>query len=82
MCEAVFAEKGARRPPLPETTSRGLCELVADIDFWRGREHALYLFMNNDAELHQPILDELIFPYIMGEFLAQFLPRSRWGPSV
>jgi hypothetical protein len=48
---------------------------AADIDGWRGREHALHLFMNNDAELHQLILDELIFPYIMGEFLAQFLPE-------
>jgi hypothetical protein len=50
---------------------------AADIDGWRGREHALYLFMNNDTELHQLILDELIFPYIMGEFLPQFLPEVR-----
>jgi hypothetical protein len=35
--------------------------------------------MNNDAELHQLILDELIFPYIMGEFLAQFLPEIAGG---
>jgi hypothetical protein len=54
---------------------------AADIDGWRGREHALYLFMNNDTELHQLILDELIFPYIMGEFLPQFLPELAGGAS-
>ena len=52
---------------------------AADINGWRGREHALYLFMNNDAELHQLILDELIFLYIMGKFLAQFLPEIAGG---
>jgi hypothetical protein len=52
---------------------------AADIDGWRGREHALYLFVNNDAELHQLTLDELIFPHIMGEFLAQFLPEIAGG---
>ncbi len=35
--------------------------------------------MNNDVELHQLILDELIFPYIMGGFLAQFLPEIAGG---
>jgi hypothetical protein len=35
--------------------------------------------MNNDAELHQLIIDELIFPYIMGEFLPQFLPELGGG---
>ncbi len=35
--------------------------------------------MNNDAELHQLIIDELIFPYIMGEFLPQFLPELAGG---
>jgi hypothetical protein len=52
---------------------------AADIDGWRDREHALYLFMNNDTELHQLVLDELIFPYIMGEFLPQFLPELAGG---
>ena len=35
--------------------------------------------MNNDDELHQLIIDELIFPYIMGEFLPQFLPELAGG---
>ena len=52
---------------------------AADIDGWRGREHARYLLMNNDAELHQLILDELTFPYIMGKFVAQFLPEIAEG---
>ena len=52
---------------------------AADIDGWRGREHVNYLFMNNDAELHQLIIDELIFPYIMEEFLPQFLPELAGG---
>jgi hypothetical protein len=53
--------------------------LEADIDGWRGREHVLSLFTNNDTELHQLILDELIFPYVMGEFLPQFLPELAGG---
>jgi hypothetical protein len=48
---------------------------AADIDGWRGREHVLSLFTNNDTELHRLILDELIFPYVTGEFLPQFLPE-------
>jgi hypothetical protein len=55
---------------------------AADIDGWRGREHALHLFMNNDTELHPFLLGELIFPYIMGEFLHQFLPELAGGPLV
>jgi hypothetical protein len=39
---------------------------AADIDGWRGREHVLYLFKNNDMELHQFIIDELILPYVTG----------------
>jgi hypothetical protein len=35
--------------------------------------------MNNNTELHQRILDELIFPYIMGECLPQFLPELAGG---
>jgi hypothetical protein len=52
---------------------------AADIDDWRGREHVLYLFTNNDTELHQFILDELIFPYDTGEFLPQFLTELAGG---
>ena len=52
---------------------------ASDIDGWRGREHARHLFMNNDAELHHLIFDELIFPYITGEFLAKFLPELAGG---
>ena len=52
---------------------------AADIDGWCGREEARYLLMSNDAELHQLILDELVFPYIMGEFLTQFLPEIPGG---
>jgi hypothetical protein len=44
---------------------------TTDIDGWRGREHLLYLFTNNDTELRQLIIDELIFPHVMGEFLPQ-----------
>ena len=50
-----------------------------DIDGWRGREHILYLFANNDTELHQLIIDELIFPYVMGKFLPLFLPELAGG---
>jgi hypothetical protein len=54
---------------------------AADIDGWRGREHVNYLVMNNDTELelHQLIIDELIFRNIMGEFLPQFLPELAGG---
>jgi hypothetical protein len=50
-----------------------------DIDGWRGREHVLYLFTNNDTQLHQLIIDELIFPYVTGEFLPLFLPALVGG---
>ena len=38
---------------------------AADIVGWRGREHVLYLFQNNDSELHQLIIDELVIPYVI-----------------
>jgi len=53
---------------------------VTDIDGWRGREHVLYLFTNNDTEIHQLITDELIFPYVMREFLPLFLPELAGVP--
>jgi hypothetical protein len=46
------------------------------IDGWRGHEHVLYLFTNNDTELHQLIIDELIFHHVMGEFLPLFTRLS------
>ena len=49
------------------------------IDGWRGSEHILYWFTNNDTGLHQLIIDELIFPYVMGEFLPLFLPELAGG---
>ena len=52
---------------------------ATDIDGWRGREQLLYLFTNNDTELHQLIIDELIFPYVTGEFLPFFLPKLAGG---
>jgi hypothetical protein len=52
---------------------------ATDIDGWRGREHILYLFTNNDTELHRLIIDELIFPFVMGEFLPLFLPELAGG---
>ena len=52
---------------------------ATDIDGWRGREHILYLLANNDTELHQLIIDELIFPYVMGKFLPLFLPELAGG---
>ncbi len=52
---------------------------ATDIDGWRGREHILYLFANNDTELEQLIIDELIFPYVLGEFLPLFLPELAGG---
>ena len=52
---------------------------ATDIDGWRGCEHILYLFANNDTELHQLIINELIFPYVMGEFLPLFLPELAGG---
>jgi len=52
---------------------------ATDIDGWRGREHILYLFTYNDTELHQLIIDELIFPFVMGEFLSLFLPELAGG---
>ena len=52
---------------------------AADIDGWRGREHVRYLFQNNDSELHELIIDELIFPYVLGDFLPQFLPELAGG---
>ena len=44
-----------------------------------GSEHILYWFANNDTGLHQLIIDELIFPYVMGEFLPLFLPELAGG---
>ena len=55
---------------------------ATDIDGCHRREHILCLFANNDTELHQLIIDELIFPYVMGEFLPLFLPELCGGPSV
>jgi hypothetical protein len=52
---------------------------ATDIDGWRGREQLLYLFTNNDTELHQLIIDELIFPYVTGEFLPLFPPKLAGG---
>jgi hypothetical protein len=52
-----------------------------DIDGWRGREHVLYLFTNNDTELHQLIIDELLFPDVTGEFLSFSAPTCG-GPFV
>ena len=52
---------------------------AADIDGWRGREHVRYLFQNNDSELHELIIHELIFPYVLGEFLPQFWPELAGG---
>jgi hypothetical protein len=54
---------------------------AADIHGWRGCEHALYLFMDNDTELYQLILDELIFPYIMGKFLSLIFCLNLRGAS-
>ena len=34
---------------------------ATDINGWRGREHVLNLFTNNDTELHWLIIDYLIF---------------------
>jgi hypothetical protein len=50
---------------------------AADIDGWRGRKHVRYLFQNN--ELHEMIIDELIFPYVLGELIPQFLPELAGG---
>ena len=44
-----------------------------------GSEHILYWCANNDTGLHQLIIDELIFPYVMGEFLPLFLPELAGG---
>ena len=52
---------------------------AADIDGWRGREHVRYLLQNNDSELHELIIDDLVFPCAMGEFLSQFLPELAGG---
>ena len=52
---------------------------AADIDGWRGREHVRYLFQNNDSELHELIIDELISPYVLGEFVPQILPELAGG---
>jgi hypothetical protein len=54
---------------------------ATDIDGWRGREHVLYLFTNNDTELHQLMIDELIFLYVMGEFLP-LSARTCGGPFI
>ena len=37
------------------------------------------LFKNNDTELHQLIIEALIFPHVMGEFLPRFLPELAEG---
>jgi hypothetical protein len=52
---------------------------ATDIDGWRGHEHILNLVTNDDTELHQLIIDELIFPDVMGEFLPLFLPELAGG---
>jgi hypothetical protein len=50
-----------------------------DIDSWCGLKHVRYLFQNNDSELHELIIHELIFPYVLGEFLPQFWPELAGG---
>jgi hypothetical protein len=45
-----------------------------------GAARASSLFVhNNDTELHQLIIDELVFPYVMGEFLPLFQPQLAGG---
>ena len=36
-------------------------------------------FKNNDSELHQLLIDELVLPYVMVEFLPQFLSELAGG---
>jgi hypothetical protein len=52
---------------------------AADIDGQRGREIVAYLFMNNDHELHQFLIDELTLPYVLGTLHPNFLPEYAGG---
>jgi len=52
---------------------------VQNADGWRSREHIAWLFDDEDEELHQLICDNLVMPYITGDFYHDQHKRGcRW----
>ena len=44
-----------------------------DPDGWRGREHVLPLFLNDDTDAQERIIKHLILPYAIGDFHPSYL---------
>ena len=57
------------RPPLD----------APDPDGWRGREHISWLFMNDDDEAQQRIINNLMLPYATGDFHPDYLHEHAGG---
>ena len=52
---------------------------AADIDGWTAREIIASLFMGDDHEFHAQIRDELILPYLFGDFHSSQLDEYAGG---
>ena len=50
-----------------------------DPDGWRGREHVSWLFMNDDDEAQQRIINNLMLPYATGDFHPDYLHEHAGG---
>jgi len=52
---------------------------VQDADGWRGHEHVGWLFADGDSALQELLRTHLIFPNILGDFLAEHLDENAGG---
>ncbi len=50
-----------------------------DPDGWRGREHVLPLFINDDTDAQERIIKHLILPYAIGDFHPSYLHEHAGG---
>ena len=63
--------------PITSVTRFPVC--AADIDGWTAREIIASLFMGDDHEFHAQIRDELILPYLFGDFHSSQLDEYAGG---
>ena len=54
---------------------------AADVDGWRGREHLVWMFMNDDTEFQELIRSEFLLPYLTNEFLQNYAKENAEGSS-
>ena len=50
-----------------------------DPDGWRGRDHVLPLFLNDDTDAQERIIKHLILPYTIGDFHPSYLHEHAGG---